>query len=273
MAEQQFNNDGLLEALAAFKADQAPEKQQTFEINLLNASFLVPVQIPDESLIDENGGVTVESGEEIRLMTFVDEEGKRVFPVFTDEKNFNANPEGWPADVKVLTMPFVDFMEMFDKDDSLGALALNPFIEDDGMPISRQNMAYLAQNYTKVEQNEAQVNAESATEEPENMEMEISIPADVPTPLQYELIGVADDAMGTVTKMYLLWLENKATNEGRYFLVIDGPDVEQLNEMVEKFQTGFKTVLGEDALGEVAPINRLEGIDLSEFKTFYERNL
>ncbi|MCM0582994.1 SseB family protein [Weissella diestrammenae] len=269
--EQQFNNDTLISALANFKADQSQANQQAFELALLQASFLVPVQIPDETKIDEQGGIAVESGEEIRLLTFMDNDQQQVFPVFTDEKNFQANPDGWAEDTRVITIPFGDFMTMFEKDEALGALAMNPFNEDEGMPISRQNMTYLAQAYTQIESGEAKVEAER--QEAQELTMEITVPEDVPTPLQYELIGIADDAMGKITEMYLLWLTEQQSQAGRFFLVIDGPDVEQLNDFVPVFRNALKKVLGEQVTPEVVPMARLDGVDLSEFKTFYARNI
>lgn len=259
--EEVLRNDELLAALEAFREEQNPANEQAFVQGLVEAVFVAPVNFTEAPIIKENGDVEIPEGSEMRLLTFEMENGHSVFPIFTDLDAFNAGPIDSEDPVHPWAMSLADYLPLLQNDDSenIEGLALNPFTN--GMPITRDNLAYIA-------------GMVAAQEGYGDAEMQIASAEDViPTPLRYELIGLADDAMGAVEHMHLLWLTNGATNAANYLLVVDGPDKDAFQELYPRFAKAFEEKAGEEgsAVDIVAAADF--DVDLSEFTSLYDRNL
>ena len=134
------------------------------------------------------------------------------------------------------------------------------------MPITRDNIAYIAQQIAEQQQ------ADEHDEAGDN-EMEITSAEElIPTPLRYELIGIADDAMGTIESMYLLWLTNNDANTSNYLLVVDGPDRDAVQALYQQIATAFEEKAGDEG-SAVDIVYDLIQVDLSEFDSLYNRTL
>ena len=257
--EDVLRNDALLDALAAFREDQNGTTEQAFIQALIEAVFIAPVNFSEPPIIKEDGDVEIPEGAEMRLLTFEMENGHSVFPIFTDLDAFNAQPIDSEEPVHPWAMALTDYLPVLQNEDSenLEGLALNPFTN--GMPISRENLAYIA-GLLAAQQGEG--------------EMQISSAEDViPTPLRYDLIGLADDAMGKIERMHLLWLTNEATGTENYLLVVDGPDKEAYQALYADIAKIFEEKAGEEGHAvDIVSANDF-GVDLSEFTTLYDRNL
>ena len=75
--EEEFNNEELLDALAAFREEQNEKTEQNFTVALLNAVFLAPVLFTEEPTVLEDGALEV-APDTMQLLTFEDEDGSTI---------------------------------------------------------------------------------------------------------------------------------------------------------------------------------------------------
>ncbi|MDR3189651.1 MAG: SseB family protein [Lactobacillaceae bacterium] len=291
MAEEQeveFNNDGLLDALAALREEETPTTETNFVNALIKATFLVPVLLDGEPEITEDGMVQIPEDTEMKILTWENTETKLpVFPVFTDMGKLDEIEFPDPEQTHLWPIPLMHFVQMFKEDTNLSALFLNPYT---GMELTRFNLmlvdkvAQLADGKevthaiiqaAKAELEAAAQPGSNATEQVEvdgESEMEISQPQDVPVALQYELMGVADDHPGDITKMWLLWLSNEEQNINNFFLLVEGPNEAAFDDLFPVLADAFKKTLPEDQQTvTIMPRASLGELDLSDFKTLYDR--
>jgi len=261
--EEELRNDVLVAALDTFRTEQTQATEQVFIQALVEAVFVAPVNFTEPPVIRENGDVEIPEGAQMRLLTFEMENGNAVFPIFTDLEAFNVGPIDSDEPVHPWAMSLAEYLPLLQNDDAdnIEGLALNPFTN--GMPITRDNLMYIA-NMMAGQQN--------ADEGEGDMEI-ASAETIVPAPLRYELIGVADDAMGAIERMHLLWLKNPIAQVENYLLVLDGPDKAAMQATYEQFAKAFETKSGEEgsAVDIVAAADF--DVDLSEFPILYDRNI
>ena len=262
-----IDNTVLKEDLANFKAVQNEELQTKFELALLNANFLVPVQVPEDLVPDAEGNLNVSAGQQLAFVTLIGPDESNFLPIFTDNENYQSNPEDWGQNIMVVEFPFVQFIEMFKQDENLQNLIMNPFIPEETLQIGRDNVEYLMQNYDY--QGEPQKVDGNETENETDQSIEIRVPDEIPTKLQANLMGLADDTNGAVSEMYLLWMQGSGGQQGRFLLILDGDD-EQLNSQIDNFRAIFPETMGEEMMGEVVLKQEIAGLDLSEFQAFYQ---
>ncbi|QIL50276.1 SseB family protein [Weissella coleopterorum] len=266
-----LDNTELKTAFANFKTVQTPELQTQFELALLNAHFLVPVQAPENLVPDAEGNLNLAAGQQLAFVSLIDPNEENFLPIFTDNENYQKNPDHWEQNIMVVEFPFTQFIEMFKKDATLQNLVMNPFISQETLQISRDNIEYLMQNY-EYHQGEPQPiqNMMENSEPGTDQAIEIRVPDEVPTKLQANLMGLADDAKGIVDKMYLLWMQGAGGRQGRFLLLLDGPDLGQVKDQIPNFKDVFPKTLGEKITGEVVLTQEIAGLDLSEFQAFYQ---
>lgn len=259
MNNEEWRNDDLLQALTDFRTNQTPENESRFINNLTTAVFIAPVTFSIEPVQNEAGELEVPEDSEMRLVTFQNEEGHGVFPIFTDMTAFQAqeieaddNLYSWP-------MTIADYLPIFQNPDSqdMDGLALNPFT--DGMPITRENLAFIAGA------------GQTAAAGSENADMQLTDTDELPTPLLSELIGLADDSRGAVETIWVLWLQNDETGLANYLLVVDGPDGEAVKALFPDFAQAFAQK-ADAGLENVDMILKADfDVDLSEFQPKYTR--
>lgn len=262
---EEWRNDEVLTALETFRADQNGMTEQVFIKALMEAVFVAPVNFTIPPIIKADGELEMADDSEMRLVTFETDEGQSVFPIFTDMEAFSANELESAEDLYSWPMTIGDYLPIFENDNSatLAGLALNPFT--DGMPISRDNLAYMAS-----------LRGETAAEGGEDAEMHISDvdDADLPTPLLSELMGIADDHRDLVSKFYILWLENMETKAANYLMVVDGDDTEKMEaDVFPLFAQAFhdKADSGKENVDMIAAAHF--DVDMSEFTAKYTRDL
>lgn len=263
-----LDNTVLKEAFANFKATQNTELQTQFELALLNANFLVPVQAPEDLVPDAEGNLNVPAGQQLAFVSLIGPDESNFLPIFTDNENYQKNPEDWGKNIMVVEFPFTQFIEMFKKDETLQNLIMNPFIPEETLQIGRDNIEYLMQNY-EYHQGEPQKMNDDVSDNANDQAIEIRVPDEIPTKLQANLMGLADDTNGAVSEMYLLWMQGAVGQKGRFLLILDG-DAEQLNPWIAKFKAAFPDTMGESILGEIVLRKEIAGLDLSEFEAFYQ---
>ena len=267
--EEEFNNEELLDALAAFREEQNEKTEQNFTVALLNAVFLAPVLFTEEPTVLEDGALEV-APDTMQLLTFEDEDGSTIFPIFTDAESMAAGEFPNEANTQIWPMTIEEYVPLFENDATLGALALNPFTN--GMPITRENLEYLAAviaatNELSDEEDDDEIAPTSADDT--DQDLEISVPENVPIALQYELMGVADDHAGIVSQMYLLWLASADNTKANFLLVVDGPEKESVMALFPEFAAGFVKILGEeDSTVDIVSKEDFD-VDLSEFPVLY----
>lgn len=268
--DEELRNDKLLDAIAVFREEQNEVTEHNFIQALIDAVFIAPVNFSEPPIIKEDGdGIEIPENAQMQLVTFELENGNGVFPIFTDLDAYNAHPIEADLPVYPWGMSLSDYLPILQDDNaqSIEGLALNPFTN--GMPITRDNIMYIAQQVAESVQED-----DNAAENAGDSEMEISSAEEIiPTPLRYELIGIADDAMGVIESMYLLWLTNNDAQTSNYLLVVDGPNREDVQALYQKFATTFEEKSGEE--GSAVDIVFADDfqVDLSEFDSLYNRTL
>src|SRR5699024_3815569 len=265
--DEELRNDKLLDAIAVFREEQNEVTEHNFIQALIDAVFIAPVNFSEQPIVKDDGGVEIPDNAQMQLVTFELENGNGVFPVFTDLEAYN--PQTIEADLPVYpwAMALSDYLPILQDDDTqnIEGLALNPFTN--GMPITRDNIAYIAQQIAEQQQ------ADEHDEAGDN-EMEITSAEElIPTPLRYELIGIADDAMGTIESMYLLWLTNNDANTSNYLLVVDGPDRDAVQALYQQIATAFEEKAGDEGSAVDIVYASDFQVDLSEFDSLYNRTL
>ncbi|WP_258088652.1 SseB family protein [Weissella fangxianensis] len=265
--DEELRNDKLLDAIAVFREEQNEVTEHNFIQALIDAVFIAPVNFSEPPVVKDDGGVEIPDNAQMQLVTFELENGDGVFPVFTDLEAYNAQTIEAELPVYPWAMALSDYLPILQDDDTqnIEGLALNPFTN--GMPITRDNIAYIAQQIAEQQQ------ADEHDEAGDN-EMEITSAEElIPTPLRYELIGIADDAMGTIESMYLLWLTNNDANTSNYLLVVDGPDRDAVQALYQQIATAFEEKAGDEGSAVDIVYASDFQVDLSEFDSLYNRNL
>ena len=265
--DEELRNDKLLDAIAVFREEQNEVTENNFIQALIDAVFIAPVNFSEPPIVKDDGGVEIPDNAQMQLVTFELENGNGVFPVFTDLEAYNAQTIEADLPVYPWAMALSDYLPILQDDDTqnIEGLALNPFTN--GMPITRDNIAYIAQQIAEQQQ------ADEHDEAGDN-EMEITSAEElIPTPLRYELIGIADDAMGTIESMYLLWLTNNDANTSNYLLVVDGPDRDAVQALYQQIATAFEEKAGDEGSAVDIVYASDFQVDLSEFDSLYNRTL
>ena len=265
--DEELRNDKLLDAIAVFREEQSEVTEHNFIQALIDAVFIAPVNFSEPPIVKDDGGVEIPDNAQMQLVTFELENGNGVFPVFTDLEAYNAQTIEADLPVYPWAMALSDYLPILQDDDTqnIEGLALNPFTN--GMPITRDNIAYIAQQIAEQQQ------ADEHDEAGDN-EMEITSAEElIPTPLRYELIGIADDAMGTIESMYLLWLTNNDANTSNYLLVVDGPDRDAVQALYQQIATAFEEKAGDEGSAVDIVYASDFQVDLSEFDSLYNRTL
>lgn len=263
--DEELRNDKLLDAIAVFREEQNEVTEHNFIQALIDAVFIAPVNFSEPPIVKDDGGVEIPDNAQMQLVTFELENGNGVFPVFTDLEAYNAQTIEADLPVYPWAMALSDYLPILQDDDTqnIEGLALNPFTN--GMPITRDNIAYIAQQIAEQQQ---------ADDEAGDNEMEITSAEElIPTPLRYELIGIADDAMGTIESMYLLWLTNNDANTSNYLLVVDGPDRDAVQALYQQIATAFEEKAGDEGSAVDIVYASDFQVDLSEFDSLYNRTL
>nr|CCC56395.1 putative uncharacterized protein [Weissella thailandensis fsh4-2] len=265
--DEELRNDKLLDAIAVFREEQNEVTEHNFIQALIDAVFIAPVNFSEPPIVKDDGGVEIPDNAQMQLVTFELENGNGVFPVFTDLEAYNAQTIEADLPVYPWAMALSDYLPILQDDDTqnIEGLALNPFTN--GMPITRDNIAYIAQQIAEQQQ------ADEHDEAGDN-EMEITSAEElIPTPLRYELIGIADDAMGTIESMYLLWLTNNDADTSNYLLVVDGPDRDAVQALYQQIATAFEEKAGDEGSAVDIVYASDFQVDLSEFDSLYNRTL
>ena len=265
--DEELRNDKLLDAIAVFREEQNEVTEHNFIQALIDAVFIAPVNFSEPPIVKDDGGVEIPDNAQMQLVTFELENGNGVFPVFTDLEAYNTQTIEADLPVYPWAMALSDYLPILQDDDTqnIEGLALNPFTN--GMPITRDNIAYIAQQIAEQQQ------ADEHDEAGDN-EMEITSAEElIPTPLRYELIGIADDAMGTIESMYLLWLTNNDANTSNYLLVVDGPDLDAVQALYQQIATAFEEKAGDEGSAVDIVYASDFQVDLSEFDSLYNRTL
>lgn len=265
--DEELRNDKLLDAIAVFREEQNEVTEHNFIQALIDAVFIAPVNFSEPPIVKDDGGVEIPDNAQMQLVTFELENGNGVFPVFTDLEAYNAQTIEADLPVYPWAMALSDYLPILQDDDTqnIEGLALNPFTN--GMPITRDNIAYIAQQIAEQQQ------ADEHDEAGDN-EMEITSAEElIPTPLRYELIGIADDAMGTIESMYLLWLTNNDANTSNYLLVVDGPDRDAVQALYQQIATAFEEKAGDEGSAVDIVYASDFQVDLSEFDSLYNRTV
>lgn len=265
--DEELRNDKLLDAIAVFREEQNEVTEHNFIQALIDAVFIAPVNFSEPPIVKDDGGVEIPDNAQMQLVTFELENGNGVFPVFTDLEAYNAQTIEADLPVYPWAMALSDYLPILQDDDTqnIEGLALNPFTN--GMPITRDNIAYIAQQIAEQQQ------ADEHDKAGDN-EMEITSAEElIPTPLRYELIGIADDAMGTIESMYLLWLTNNDANTSNYLLVVDGPDRDAVQALYQQIATAFEEKAGDEGSAVDIVYASDFQVDLSEFDSLYNRTL
>ena len=265
--DEELRNDKLLDAIAVFREEQNEVTEHNFIQALIDAVFIAPVNFSEPPIVKDDGGVEIPDNAQMQLVTFELENGNGVFPVFTDLEAYNTQTIEADLPVYPWAMALSDYLPILQDDDTqnIEGLALNPFTN--GMPITRDNIAYIAQQVAEQQQ------ADEHDEAGDN-EMEITSAEElIPTPLRYELIGIADDAMGTIESMYLLWLTNNDANTSNYLLVVDGPDRDAVQALYQQIATAFEEKAGDEGSAVDIVYAADFQVDLSEFDSLYNRTL
>lgn len=265
--DEELRNDKLLDAIAVFREEQNEVTEHNFIQALIDAVFIAPVNFSEPPIVKDDGGVEIPDNAQMQLVTFELENGNGVFPVFTDLEAYNTQTIEADLPVYPWAMALSDYLPILQDDDTqnIEGLALNPFTN--GMPITRDNIAYIAQQIAEQQQ------ADEHDEAGDN-EMEITSAEElIPTPLRYELIGIADDAMGTIESMYLLWLTNNDANTSNYLLVVDGPDRDAVQALYQQIATAFEEKAGDEGSAVDIVYASDFQVDLSEFDSLYNRTL
>ena len=265
--DEELRNDKLLDAIAVFREEQNEVTEHNFIQALIDAVFIAPVNFSEPPIVKDDGGVEIPDNAQMQLVTFELENGNGVFPVFTDLEAYNTQTIEADLPVYPWAMALSDYLPILQDDDTqnIEGLALNPFTN--GMPITRDNIAYIAQQIAEQQQ------ADEHDEAGDN-EMEITSAEElIPTPLRYELIGIADDAMGTIESMYLLWLTNNDANTSNYLLVVDGPDRDAVQALYQQIATAFEEKAGDEGSAVDIVYASDFQVDLSEFDSLYNRTV
>lgn len=265
--DEELRNDKLLDAIAVFREEQNEVTEHNFIQALIDAVFIAPVNFSEPPVVKDDGDVEIPDDAQMQLVTFELENGNGVFPVFTDLDAYNAQPIEAELPVYPWAMALSDYLPILQDDETqnIEGLALNPFTN--GMPITRDNIAYIAQQVA------AQQEANDDEDEGNN-EMEITTAEElIPTPLRYELIGIADDAMGIIENMYLLWLTNNDADTSNYLLVVDGPDREAVQALYQQIATAFEEKAGDEGSAVDIVYAPDFQVDLSEFESLYSRTI
>lgn len=263
--DEELRNDKLLDAIAVFREEQNEVTEHNFIQALIDAVFIAPVNFSEPPIVKDDGGVEIPDNAQMQLVTFELENGNGVFPVFTDLEAYNTQTIEADLPVYPWAMALSDYLPILQDDDTqnIEGLALNPFTN--GMPITRDNIAYIAQQIAEQQQ---------ADDEAGDNEMEITSAEElIPTPLRYELIGIADDAMGTIESMYLLWLTNNDANTSNYLLVVDGPDRDAVQALYQQIATAFEEKAGDEGSAVDIVYASDFQVDLSEFDSLYNRTV
>ncbi|GAK30889.1 hypothetical protein WOSG25_060070 [Weissella oryzae SG25] len=270
MNPEEFENSALLSALEQFRIEENPENEANFVAELKAATFLAPVNFSQAPITNDDGSVALAENTETRLVALQTEEGQSVFPIFTDMEAMAAGDMAADEDLYTWPMTLEEYLPVVNQaGDELAGLALNPFTN--GMPISRENLNYLFADRT----HSPQPGGQTAAQGSEDAELDIQDTDDksLPTPLMAELIGIADDSYGEIQTMYLLWLTNNKTKVANYLLVIDGPDAEKLRAFFPEFARAFGNFAPEGKSAVDMILQSDLGLDLTEFRAKYTRNL
>ncbi|MFL1695759.1 SseB family protein [Weissella kandleri] len=271
-----LNNTELLNALAHFRVKQTPKFQTEFELALLNAQFLAPVQVPAGAKRTTDGTVTVKPGEPLQFVSLMAADGEPVLPIFTDDKNYQATPQPWEPDIMVVQFPFAQFVEMFKQDPTLNKLVMNPFSEE-GMEITRENIEYMLDIYAPDEHQHAATHYQESDGAPE---LEIVTAENIPTSLQAELMGLADDMQGVISEMYMLWMklpDGYFADEAdapfkqpmQSLLILNGDSQVELQQTLPQFEEKFDEMTGGTQQVQVLLIDQVPGLNMDEFEPFY----
>lgn len=261
MAEttHKIDNTKLLAALEALRVEQNEETDQAYTQALLEAEFIVPVNYKNPPKQNENGELEMPEGSEVALITLkATDEGEEVFPIFTDMEAYTARPAmDDHQTVHPWAMMISDYFPMLlnGENPQIAGLALNPF--SDGMPITRENVEYLAAVSGALQgENGGQVEVKPAHDVMSNE-------------LRYELIGFGDDHPEAIDKMTLLRLE--ANGEGQYLLVVAGKDEDAVAMLYPELEAIFEEFSGEEGPAFSLMMEDNFAADLSEFKHLYTR--
>lgn len=143
--DEELRNDKLLDAIAVFREEQNEVTEHNFIQALIDAIFIAPVNFSEPPVVKDDGDVEIPDDAQMQLVTFELENGNGVFPVFTDLDAYNAQPIEAELPVYPWAMALSDYLPILQDDETqnIEGLALNPFTN--GMPITRDNIAYIAQ--------------------------------------------------------------------------------------------------------------------------------
>ncbi|WP_246111516.1 SseB family protein [Weissella muntiaci] len=270
MNPEELNNAVLIEALNQFRDDQNQANEQAFVAALKEAVFLAPVNFSQPPVINDDGSMALNEGTETRLIALQTEDGHSVFPIFTD---MDALAEGeMQSDEDVYTWPMhvVDYAPIMESaGEELEGLAMNPF--SDGMPISRENLQYLLNDQVHSPVPGGQTAAQGS--EDAELDMQDTDDKTLPTPLMAELVGIADDSYGEIQTIHLLWLTNNKTKVANYLLILDGEHPEKIKALFPEFARAFGNFAPEGQSAVDMILKSELGVDLTNFRPKYTRNL
>ena len=132
-----ITNPELVHAMDAMKADRNARTETTF-VNALKAGrFLVPanIQTVQQAQANADGTVELKDQPQVQFILFNDKEGKRFFPLFTDESEIQKWAENRSHQRAAIT--FRDLCQFFQRDvgKDLAGAVINPYSQNIMIPL------------------------------------------------------------------------------------------------------------------------------------------
>ncbi|TYC48349.1 SseB family protein [Weissella muntiaci] len=269
MDPENWENEAVLAALAAYQEDENAENEQELFDMIQRAIFIAPVQISNMQKEILENKMELTSDLLPNLITFETKDGNKVFPIFTD---INAMKErGFDNEDVVYSWPITIFEYglILLLSSNVEGLVLNPF--SDGFVLTKDELLTMLQHLNG---SIARTTERTAIQGAENSQLVLEdIKANkLPISLFINLIAIADDKRGLVQTVYIVWLTNKTTGVSNYLVVLDGTDDEKLEASYNEFALVFERYA--DILQTTVDIVTLQksGLDMSSFTpqyTFY----
>lgn len=269
MDPENWENEAVLEALAAYQEDETAENEQELFDMIQRAIFLAPVQI--SNMQREKLGSKIELTSDLlpNLITFETNDGNKVFPIFTDikamkEREFDNEDVVYSWPVTIFEYGLILLLT-----NNFEGVVLNPF--SDGFVLKKHELLTMLQH---LKGSITRTTEKTAIQGSENSQLVLEeIKANkLPISLFINLIAIADDKRGLVQAVYIVWLTNKTTGVSNYLVVLDGMDDEKLEDSYSEFALVFERYA--DILQTTIDIVTLQksGLDMSSFTpqyTFY----
>lgn len=269
MDPENWENAAVLEALAAYQADENTENEHKLFDMIQRAIFLAPVQISNVQRETLGNKMELTSDLLPNLITFETKDGNSVFPIFTDieamkEREFDNEDVVYSWPVTIFEYGLILLLSR-----KLEGVVLNPF--SDGFVLKKDEILSMLQHLNGSITRTIEKTAIQGAENSQLVLEEIKANK-LPISLFINLIAIADDQRGLVQAVYIVWLTNKTTGVSNYLVVLDGTDNEKLEASYDDFALVFERYA--DVLQTTVDIVTLQksGLDMSKFTpqyTFY----